>query len=124
MNATVSSAVVPTILDVAIVGAGFGGLCMAIQLKEAGINNFIPSAMLVVFPRVSVEKHLPMQKRSPKVMFLRFPVSGQRLQGMIQKVSTMSRFVRSDTVAVVILFDRHHRTFNLRCMSERLIDTP
>ncbi len=50
MNATVSSAVVPTILDVAIVGAGFGGLCMAIQLKEAGINNFIS---LCVKPRHS-----------------------------------------------------------------------
>jgi cation diffusion facilitator CzcD-associated flavoprotein CzcO len=29
------------ILDVAIVGAGFGGLCMAIKLKEAGIDNFL-----------------------------------------------------------------------------------
>ncbi|WP_373357985.1 flavin-containing monooxygenase [Acinetobacter lactucae] len=28
-------------LNVVILGAGFGGLCMAIQLKEAGINNFI-----------------------------------------------------------------------------------
>lgn len=41
MNATVIAAVVPPILDVAIVGAGFGGLCMAIQLKEAGISNFM-----------------------------------------------------------------------------------
>lgn len=28
-------------LDVVIIGAGFGGLCMAIKLKEAGINNFL-----------------------------------------------------------------------------------
>lgn len=28
-------------LDVVIVGAGFGGLCMAIKLKEAGIENFV-----------------------------------------------------------------------------------
>lgn len=28
-------------VDVAIVGAGFGGLCMAIKLREAGNNNFV-----------------------------------------------------------------------------------
>ena len=30
----------PQVLDVAIVGAGFSGLCMAIKLKEAGRTNF------------------------------------------------------------------------------------
>jgi cation diffusion facilitator CzcD-associated flavoprotein CzcO len=30
----------PTTLDVAIIGAGFSGLCMAIKLKEAGRTNF------------------------------------------------------------------------------------
>jgi len=29
------------LLDVVIVGAGFGGLCMAIKLREAGIENFL-----------------------------------------------------------------------------------
>ncbi|PKM22104.1 MAG: 4-hydroxyacetophenone monooxygenase [Gammaproteobacteria bacterium HGW-Gammaproteobacteria-14] len=29
------------IVDVVIVGGGFGGLCMAIKLKEAGIDNFV-----------------------------------------------------------------------------------
>ncbi|MFO0693687.1 MAG: NAD(P)/FAD-dependent oxidoreductase [Polyangiales bacterium] len=29
------------VVDVAIVGAGFGGLCQAIFLKEAGITNFV-----------------------------------------------------------------------------------
>lgn len=29
------------VVDVVIVGGGFGGLCMAIKLKEAGINNFV-----------------------------------------------------------------------------------
>ncbi|GLG83281.1 flavin-containing monooxygenase [Acinetobacter calcoaceticus] len=29
------------LLDVVIVGAGFGGLCMAIKLKEAGVSNFL-----------------------------------------------------------------------------------
>ncbi len=28
------------VLDVAIIGAGFSGLCMAIKLKEAGRANF------------------------------------------------------------------------------------
>jgi cation diffusion facilitator CzcD-associated flavoprotein CzcO len=28
-------------LDVVVVGAGFGGLCMAIKLREAGIENFV-----------------------------------------------------------------------------------
>lgn len=28
-------------VDVAIVGAGFGGLCMAIKLRQAGIENFV-----------------------------------------------------------------------------------
>ncbi len=28
-------------VDVAIIGSGFGGLCMAIKLKEAGIDNFV-----------------------------------------------------------------------------------
>lgn len=28
-------------VDVAIAGAGFGGLCMAIKLKQAGIQNFV-----------------------------------------------------------------------------------
>jgi cation diffusion facilitator CzcD-associated flavoprotein CzcO len=28
-------------VDVAIAGAGFGGLCMALKLKEAGIDNFV-----------------------------------------------------------------------------------
>lgn len=28
-------------VDVAIIGAGFGGLCMAIKLLEAGNRNFI-----------------------------------------------------------------------------------
>ncbi len=28
-------------VDVAIAGAGFGGLCMAIKLKEAGMHNFV-----------------------------------------------------------------------------------
>ena len=27
----------PSILDVAIVGAGFGGLCAAIRLRESGV---------------------------------------------------------------------------------------
>lgn len=29
------------VLDVVIVGSGFGGLCMAIKLREAGRNNFV-----------------------------------------------------------------------------------
>src|SRR5690554_5493729 len=29
------------VLDVIIVGAGFGGLCMAIKLRNAGIENFL-----------------------------------------------------------------------------------
>ena len=28
-------------VDVAIVGAGFGGLCMAIKLREAGNEDFV-----------------------------------------------------------------------------------
>ncbi|HET8708100.1 MAG TPA: NAD(P)-binding protein, partial [Pseudomonadales bacterium] len=28
-------------VDVAIVGSGFGGLCMAIKLREAGNDNFV-----------------------------------------------------------------------------------
>jgi cation diffusion facilitator CzcD-associated flavoprotein CzcO len=31
----------PAVLDVVIVGAGFGGLCMAIKLREAGNENFV-----------------------------------------------------------------------------------
>ena len=27
--------------DVVIVGSGFGGICSAIKLKEAGIQNFV-----------------------------------------------------------------------------------
>ena len=30
-----------TLVDVAIIGAGFGGLCMAIKLREAGNDNFV-----------------------------------------------------------------------------------
>ena len=41
MNAKSKIPLESTILDVAIVGAGFGGLCMAIKLKEAGIDNFM-----------------------------------------------------------------------------------
>ncbi len=39
-----SQATIPTpvtVVDVAIIGAGFGGLCMAIKLREAGNDNFI-----------------------------------------------------------------------------------
>ena len=28
-------------VEVAIAGAGFGGLCMAVQLKKAGIHDFV-----------------------------------------------------------------------------------
>ncbi len=31
----------PQVVDVAILGAGFGGLCMAIKLREAGNDNFL-----------------------------------------------------------------------------------
>jgi cation diffusion facilitator CzcD-associated flavoprotein CzcO len=31
----------PYDVDVAIFGSGFGGLCMGIKLKEAGIDNFV-----------------------------------------------------------------------------------
>ena len=31
----------PRELEVAIVGAGFGGLCMGIKLLEAGIRDFV-----------------------------------------------------------------------------------
>lgn len=41
MNKRSSDSVGQNILDVAIVGAGFGGLCMAIKLREAGIGNFL-----------------------------------------------------------------------------------
>ncbi len=36
-----SQQALPAITDVVIVGAGFGGLCMGIQLKEAGIRDFV-----------------------------------------------------------------------------------
>ncbi|PIQ39679.1 MAG: 4-hydroxyacetophenone monooxygenase, partial [Thalassolituus sp. CG17_big_fil_post_rev_8_21_14_2_50_53_8] len=36
-----SQQALPATTDVVIVGAGFGGLCMGIQLKEAGIRDFI-----------------------------------------------------------------------------------
>ena len=32
---------VPSEVDVAIVGSGFSGLCMAIKLREAGIEDFV-----------------------------------------------------------------------------------
>src|SRR3954449_9657001 len=32
---------VPTEVDVAIVGSGFSGLCMAIKLREAGVDDFV-----------------------------------------------------------------------------------
>lgn len=31
----------PRLVDVVIVGSGFGGLCMAIKLREAGMDNFV-----------------------------------------------------------------------------------
>src|SRR3954447_8961199 len=32
---------VPSEVDVAIVGSGFSGLCMAIKLREAGVEDFV-----------------------------------------------------------------------------------
>ena len=41
MTSKVSIPVQTTVVDVAIVGVGFGGLCMAIKLREAGNDNFV-----------------------------------------------------------------------------------
>ncbi|MGB5210125.1 MAG: NAD(P)/FAD-dependent oxidoreductase [Gammaproteobacteria bacterium] len=41
MNADAGYRPTPTDLRVIIIGAGFGGLCMAIKLKQAGIDDFV-----------------------------------------------------------------------------------
>ncbi|HNL81697.1 MAG TPA: NAD(P)/FAD-dependent oxidoreductase, partial [Agitococcus sp.] len=41
MTSKVSLPTQTTVVDVAIVGSGFGGLCMAIKLREAGNDNFV-----------------------------------------------------------------------------------
>ena len=42
-KASINTKVKPGVqeVDVAILGAGFGGLCMAIKLREAGNDNFV-----------------------------------------------------------------------------------
>jgi cation diffusion facilitator CzcD-associated flavoprotein CzcO len=41
MATTTDSSALPSEVDVAIVGSGFSGLCMAIKLREAGMDDFI-----------------------------------------------------------------------------------
>src|SRR4051812_48669586 len=38
---TADPAAPPSEVDVAIVGSGFSGLCMAIKLREAGMDDFV-----------------------------------------------------------------------------------
>ena len=40
-NNNTTTTTIATIYDVIIIGAGFSGLCMAIQLIESGINNIL-----------------------------------------------------------------------------------
>jgi cation diffusion facilitator CzcD-associated flavoprotein CzcO len=46
-------------VDVAIVGSGFSGLCMAIKLKEAGIRNFVALEKDPVFGGTWRVNHYP-----------------------------------------------------------------
>lgn len=59
MNACSPTGNEPEMIDIAIIGSGFAGLCMAIKLKEAGLDDFIVAEQAETLGGTWRDNHYP-----------------------------------------------------------------